>query len=137
MPTPFLAVVGKDCDVLIHEATMDDDLLDEAIIKRHSTTSQAIEMGKSMNAKHTILTHFSQRYAKIPVIKENLFEVNSVGCAFDNMRIRRCDLPRMILLHEPLRIMFNEKQLEMVERGQKRNLKRQVQRFKGKAEVTA
>jgi ribonuclease Z len=126
MPTPFLSVVGKDCDVLIHEATMDDELLDEAIIKRHSTTSQAIEMGNSMNAKYTILTHFSQRYAKIPMIDEATFQKNQVGCAFDNMKIRKCDLPRIMSLNQPLRIMYNEKQEEMMQRHQRRQLKLQV-----------
>ena len=126
MPTPFLSVVGKDCDVLIHEATMDDELLDEAIVKRHSTTSQAIEMGKNMNAKYTILTHFSQRYAKIPMIDEEIFVRNQVGCAFDNMRIRRSDLPKIMSLNQPLRIMYNEKQEDMIQRHKRRQLKLQV-----------
>jgi len=27
--------VGLDCDILIHEATMEDDLLEDAVKKRH------------------------------------------------------------------------------------------------------
>lgn len=54
-------VLGNGSDVLIHEATMEDELLQEAIIKMHSTTTQAIEIGKKMNAKNILLTHFSQR----------------------------------------------------------------------------
>lgn len=50
----------------------------------HSTYSEAISVGKDMNAKFTILTHFSQRYYKIPLIDE--FGDN-VGVAFDNMRV--------------------------------------------------
>lgn len=50
-----------------------------------STTSQAVEVSKKMEAKHTILTHFSQRYAKVPLINENFN--NQIGCAFDNMRV--------------------------------------------------
>jgi len=126
MPTPALSVVGKDCDVLIHEATMDDQLLDEALIKRHSTTSQAMEMARSMNAKYTVLTHFSQRYAKIPVINPGLFEANQVGCAMDNMMVRRRHLNRLLLLHEPLRLMFNDKQQDMVQRMQRRNLRKEL-----------
>ncbi|GLG95661.1 Ribonuclease Z, mitochondrial [Gryllus bimaculatus] len=84
MPCPQLVDLGQGSDVLIHEATMEDELLDEARIKLHSTTSQAIEMGKKMNAKFILLTHFSQRYAKIPRINENFSQ--NVGIAFDNMQ---------------------------------------------------
>ena len=37
-----------------------------------------------MNAQHTLLTHFSQRYAKVPLL-DNL--PASVGIAFDNMKV--------------------------------------------------
>lgn len=74
-------------DVLIHEATFEDDLAHEAKMKMHSTTSEAINIGKKMNAKFTLLTHFSQRYYKIPVMSEH-FDDN-VGVAFDNLRVSR------------------------------------------------
>ena len=38
-----------------------------------------------MNAKFTLLTHFSQRYAKLPIIDET--SSSNVGIAFDNMRV--------------------------------------------------
>lgn len=76
---------GKDSDLLIHEATFEDELSHEAKIKMHSTTSEAISIGKRMNAKFTLLTHFSQRYYKIPVITEHFDD--KVGMAFDNMRV--------------------------------------------------
>lgn len=37
---------GMDSDLLIHEATMEDDLIGEAKFKLHSTLSQAIGVGK-------------------------------------------------------------------------------------------
>ena len=83
MPSPSLVKLGMDSDILIHEATMEDDLAAEAVIKMHSTMSQAIQIGKEMNAKYTLLTHFSQRYAKIPRGCEH-FD-SDVGIAFDNM----------------------------------------------------
>lgn len=76
---------GMDSDLLIHEATMEDELSGEALIKMHSTTSQAIDIGRKMKAKFTLLTHFSQRYAKIPNLT-NHYE--DVGVAFDNMQVR-------------------------------------------------
>ena len=76
---------GKDCDLLIHEASFDDELEQEARSKRHSTTSQAIDSGVKMNAAFTLLTHFSQRYATLPLFTDKFTE--KVGCAFDNMRV--------------------------------------------------
>jgi len=39
----------------------------QAVSKRHSTTEEALQVAASMGAYRTILTHFSQRYPKIPV----------------------------------------------------------------------
>ena len=50
-----------------------------------STVSQAIDIGMSMNARFILLTHFSQRYAKIPYFSDKFS--NRVGVAFDNMRV--------------------------------------------------
>lgn len=75
-------------DLLIHEATMEDELAAEAVIKMHSTTSQAIEVGRLMKAKYTVLTHFSQRYAKLPRFNDNF--TGNVGIAFDNMQVCLC-----------------------------------------------
>jgi len=50
-----------------------------------STTSQAIDVGLRMKARFIILTHFSQRYAKVPLFTEDFSDF--VGTAFDNMRV--------------------------------------------------
>lgn len=72
-------------DLLIHEATMEDELAGEAVVKMHSTTSQAIAVGNNMKAKFILLTHFSQRYAKLPRFDENF--ADNIGIAFDNMQV--------------------------------------------------
>ncbi|CAK9822129.1 Ribonuclease Z, mitochondrial [Anthophora retusa] len=97
--------LGKDCDLLIHEATMDDGLETLAKRKLHSTTSEAINAGKFMNAKFTLLTHFSQRYSKIPYLPKK--ETN-VGLAYDCMEIKLPQLPLLPLFYPCLKIMFNE-----------------------------
>lgn len=51
-----------------------------------STTSQAIDVGLRMKARFIILTHFSQRYAKVPLFTDDFS--SNVGIAFDNMRVR-------------------------------------------------
>lgn len=76
----FTEIAGS-CDLLIHEASFTDDLISTAREKRHSTIGQALETGKEMNAKYIILTHFSQRYPKLPVFSNDIFE--NVAFAFD------------------------------------------------------
>jgi ribonuclease BN (tRNA processing enzyme) len=61
-PSQSLVKCGLNCDILIHEATFTDDRLEHAMKKRHSTFSEAVDIGRRMSAKHVILTHFSQRY---------------------------------------------------------------------------
>lgn len=101
---PF-ADIGYNSTVLIHEATFDDELKGEAAAKKHSTTSQAIEQGRRMNAKHVVLTHFSQRYPKIPELGENL-NGQSVTVAFDMMRCKVGHLQRMKVFLPALRQLY-------------------------------
>lgn len=65
-PSQRFADIGRGSTVLVHEATFDDDLKSDAVAKKHSTTSEAIGVGVAMGARRVILTHFSQRYQKIP-----------------------------------------------------------------------
>ncbi|KAL4915494.1 hypothetical protein BDW62DRAFT_122765 [Aspergillus aurantiobrunneus] len=69
-PSPSFAQIGKDSTVLIHEATFNDDMAGSAIAKKHSTVSEAIEVGRQMRARAILLTHFSQRYQKIAVLDQ-------------------------------------------------------------------
>jgi ribonuclease Z len=81
----FAEVIGQGSDLLIHEATLENDLLEEAKKKRHSTINEAIEVANTMNAEKLILTHFSQRYPKLPSISKGMV-INSRYCfAFDTM----------------------------------------------------
>ena len=52
---------GRGPDLLIHEATMEHFMINDARIKKHSTITEAVEEGEGMNAEFTLLTHFSQR----------------------------------------------------------------------------
>lgn len=64
---------------------MEDDLEEEAKLKMHSTTSQAIHVGRQMEAQFILLTHFSQRYAHVPIFNDSF--TSDVGIAFDNMQV--------------------------------------------------
>ncbi|XP_063824752.1 ribonuclease Z, mitochondrial isoform X1 [Ostrinia nubilalis] len=114
IPCEDLVKIGENSHLLIHEATMEDELVEEARTKMHSTTSQAIEMGKQMNARYTVLTHFSQRYARLPRLNAHILNDNrSVGIAFDNMQITMSDLDLLPHMYAPLQLMFAEHCVEM------------------------
>uniref|UniRef100_A0A8C9XL61 Zinc phosphodiesterase ELAC protein 2 n=1 Tax=Sander lucioperca TaxID=283035 RepID=A0A8C9XL61_SANLU len=85
MPCDAFVHTGNNATLLIHEATLEDGLEEEAVEKRHSTTSQAIGIGMRMNAEFIMLNHFSQRYAKIPLFSEDFND--RVGISFDHMRV--------------------------------------------------
>ncbi|KAJ8727934.1 hypothetical protein PYW08_016319 [Mythimna loreyi] len=114
LPCEELVTIGQNSTLLIHEATMEDELADEARTKMHSTTTQAIEMGRRMCARYTVLTHFSQRYARLPRLNAHILnDNNSVGIAFDNMQITMSDLELLPHMYAPLQLMFAEHCVEM------------------------
>jgi ribonuclease Z len=61
-PCESLIELGRDSDVLIHEATFAKSLAAIADEKKHSTSIDAANDAKEMNAKKLILTHISARY---------------------------------------------------------------------------
>lgn len=68
-PSKTFSRVAYNADLLIHEATFADGMEADAVVKRHCTVGEALTVGKDMNAKTIILTHFSQRYPKLPELK--------------------------------------------------------------------
>ncbi|KOO30007.1 zinc phosphodiesterase elac protein 2-like protein, partial [Chrysochromulina tobinii] len=72
-PCEALVAAGQGATILIHEATFDDDLVDDARAKRHSTRAEALDVARRMGAYRTILTHLSQRYTR-----ERLVEAASI-----------------------------------------------------------
>uniref|UniRef100_A0A8W7P7L7 Zinc phosphodiesterase ELAC protein 2 n=1 Tax=Anopheles coluzzii TaxID=1518534 RepID=A0A8W7P7L7_ANOCL len=127
MPCESLIELGRDSTVLIHEATMEDELAAEARIKMHSTLSQAIEQGRKMNARYTLLTHFSQRYAKIPRLRPDQQQTGlgtDLGIAFDNMEVTLDDLPTLCKFYPALKAMFISHFEEMEQKAIKRGNKK-------------
>lgn len=54
--------LGKDADLLIHEATFAAGLEEKAYEFYHSTTLQAAQVARAANVKKLVLTHLSSRY---------------------------------------------------------------------------
>ncbi len=65
-PSARLVEMGRNATVLIHEATFADCKTEEAVKKKHSTISEAIQVATEMIANSLILTHFSQRFSSLP-----------------------------------------------------------------------
>ncbi|RZC51311.1 hypothetical protein C5167_019734 [Papaver somniferum] len=93
--------------VLIHEATFEDTMVDEAIARNHSTTMEAIEVGEG--AYRIILTHFSQRYPKIPVFDETHMHKTCIG--FDMMSVNLADLPVLPKVLPHLKLLFKNEMI--------------------------
>ena len=97
-PSNRLADSVRGAHVLIHEATFEDGMEAEATLKRHSTVGEALGVARKMEAKYTILTHFSQRYPRIPPTPAETQGSMPVIFAFDYMRLT----PRTLLVASKL-----------------------------------
>lgn len=97
-PSEALVEAGKDVTLLIHEASMGDEQEEMAAKKKHSTYSQALDVGTRfdkalpynadycrMNARSILMTHFSTRYPSFPpqTLSQSETERPFVAWAFD------------------------------------------------------
>jgi ribonuclease Z len=94
-PCPALNQAAQGATVFIHEATFEDGLDEEADAKKHCCVKDALHAGVVSGAYRTILTHFSQRYPKIPVLNEDNLKNQKIGLAYDMMTVGLGDLPRL------------------------------------------
>ena len=90
-PSKNLVKFAESADLLIHEATFDDELRGRAREDGHSTPSQAAESAKKAGVKRLVLTHISARYKDSSPLLEQARKIFSrVDVAEDFMKI---DLP--------------------------------------------
>ena len=80
-PVESLVELAKDCDVLIHEATLDESLEGKAESYGHSSSRQAAQIAKRANVRTLFLTHISPRYEDPSILLEQASKV------FPNTRI--------------------------------------------------
>jgi ribonuclease Z len=84
-PTRAVTELAKDCDVLIHDATFSEDLVDKAIRYGHSSAAQAATIAKQSNAKVLFLTHISPRYEDAQLLEDEsrkIFKYSFVAADF-------------------------------------------------------
>lgn len=105
-PCQSLVNASRDVTLLVHEATFENGMEEEAVKKRHSTTKEAVQTGIDARAYRTILTHFSQRYPKIPIFDASYTERTFV--AFDLMSVDFSELPKLPKLLPAVRSLFDD-----------------------------
>jgi ribonuclease Z len=90
-PSKDLTKLAEKADLLIHEATFDDDLRKRADEDGHSTPTQAAQVARDANVRSLILTHVSARYKNSSILLEQAKKTFShTNVAEDFMRT---DLP--------------------------------------------
>jgi len=87
---PFKGFVkfAAGADLLIHDATLDDELAERAEEDGHSTPDQAAKHAKKAKAKQLILTHISARYDDTSILLEQAQKIfKNTQVAEDFMKI--------------------------------------------------
>ena len=113
-PSNRFADVARGADLLIHEATFENGMEADAVMKRHSTVGEAIDIAAKMNAASLVLTHFSQRYPKIPPLNQSKHEGKAkeipVTFAFDFMRLTPQTIDLSAKLTSALRLLYSQEE---------------------------
>ncbi|RHZ49596.1 hypothetical protein Glove_519g75 [Diversispora epigaea] len=104
-PCDNLVNVGKNATLLIHEATFENDLIEEALNKKHSTADEAVQIGVRMKAHYTLLTHFSQRYPKVPTFQD---DNGRIAVSFDLMQTTIGDLYKSSKYLKAIKVLYSE-----------------------------
>ncbi|EAQ91458.1 hypothetical protein CHGG_03393 [Chaetomium globosum CBS 148.51] len=121
-PSRQFAELGRGAHLLLHECTFEDELGGDALAKKHSTLSEALDVGRQMEARRILLTHFSQRYPKLPVVDEKALETDGrhdmdVLFAFDMMRVKLGEFKQAGLFLPALRDLLKEEERADAEAG--------------------
>ncbi len=89
-----LVKFAADADLLIHDATLDDELVEKAEEDGHSTASQAAENARKAKVKLLVLTHISARYDDTSLLLEHaqrIFKNTKVAEDFTKIEIPLLD----------------------------------------------
>lgn len=83
-PVDRMISFAKKADILIHEATFDESLVDRAHAYGHSTAKQAAIIASKAKVDRLVLTHVSPRYLSMKSLREEAKELfQSVLCPHD------------------------------------------------------
>jgi ribonuclease Z len=74
-PFDTFAKFAEGADMVIHDCTFDDSLVEKAALDGHSTPSQAAGQAKAAGAKRLVLSHISARYSNAGLLLEQAKKV--------------------------------------------------------------
>lgn len=63
-PCSAIENASRGADLLIHDATLTDELKEWAIETKHTTSKEAAQLAKDAGVKQLVLTHISSRYSE-------------------------------------------------------------------------
>ena len=87
-PCDAVERLALNADLLIHDCTLDDELVEKALEQGHSTPSQAASIANRADVKRLILTHISPRYDDPKILLEQARKIfPNVHVAEDLMEI--------------------------------------------------
>jgi ribonuclease Z len=87
-PNRLFGEASKGADLLIHEATFDNELSERAAEKGHTTAGQAAEIALQSSVRKLVLTHISSRYPDAEILLEQAREIFSeTVLAYDLLEI--------------------------------------------------
>jgi ribonuclease Z len=88
-PAPETEAAARDADLLIHDATFDDEEEERAGATGHSTARQAGRLAAAAGAHRLVLTHVSSRYSENArrLEREARAEFPASVVAFDGMTL--------------------------------------------------
>ncbi|CAG8440575.1 11933_t:CDS:10 [Diversispora eburnea] len=92
-PCDNLVNVGENATLLIHEATFENDLIEEALNKKHSTADEAVQIG------------VRQRYPKVPTFQD---DNGRIAVSFDLMQTTIGDLYKSSKYLKAIKVLYSE-----------------------------
>lgn len=93
-PSERIIDLARNADVLIHEATLSDELAEKAEEEGHSTPSEAAQIALRANVKLLVLTHISARYADPKVLLEQARRIFLNTCLPNDLEVIEVPLPK-------------------------------------------
>ncbi|MBI5224448.1 ribonuclease Z [Candidatus Micrarchaeota archaeon] len=90
IPTANVVKYSESADLLIHDSTFSDAHNASAKEKFHSTAKDCAEIAKKAKVKKLILTHFSNRYENLDILREE------AGKIFENTDIAKPGLEVLV-----------------------------------------
>ncbi len=78
--------------------------------------AEAVEVGRRMQAKHIILTHFSGLYDRVPTLPDYLLEAGNVSVASDFLVARFNELPYLPKLLPLYKELYRKELAHLAER---------------------